>query len=368
MQASGTSVQPTDAYVNYRGSDAVNVQIGQFNTPFTAENRTANDRLTYLDRAVPSRTLGTPSERDIGAMVWGHLEHRVLAWSWAVMQGDGTNRFNADNRFMTAARVFSRPLAGGGGPVELLQIGASFKYGSHDTNYVSDYPSMATQAGYRFWTPEYVDSVDGGRTVHVIPAGAQLGVAGELRIPFDRFDLRSELVYLKNNTREAVDGFQHGTAERHGAIKGLAYHITASAWLFGKPFLAGIVGDQGTSRLQLDRDDASVASHGLEVAIKWEHLNAKYEGASRSGVADARNLDGSIRFYALSTGVNYWASRHLRASVNYVLNVFPDASASGSPEQRAKAPGNRIDAGVDDSVRESASTLHEVSMRLAVAF
>ena len=371
-QVSGYIAHPGIVYVNYRASDAVNIQIGQFNIPFTAENRTYIDNIAFMDRALPSRVLGVPGEKDIGGMAWGHLRNRVLYWSWAVMQGDGGNRSNADNRAMTAARVYARPFAATGHSLEFLQIGASFKYAMHDKNYVSyAYPSMSTQSGYRFWTPQYVDSVGSGRNVFVIPSGAQLGVAGEIRIPIKRFDLRSEFVYVKNNTREGVDGFQHEYTERFGAIKGFAYHVTASYWLMGEAFLTGIVGDQAPTRLQLDKPESVLASHGVEVAIKWEHMETKYDSASRSGSTDPRNIDGTIRLYALSAGVNYWGSQHIRVGLNYVINVFPTASAMGSSEQRAKAPGNRSDAVFDYAgapSRDTASVLHELSARVAVVF
>jgi phosphate-selective porin len=369
VQTAAYSARPSNASLSYRASDAFNIKVGQFNIPFTAENRTSTNQITFMERALPSRVWGTPGVKDIGAMVWGHLDKRTLFWSWAVMQGDGENRPNADNRAMTAARVYTRPLASGKGPLELLQIGASFKYGMHDKNYVAyDYASMGTQSGYKFWSPGYTDSVGSGRRVHVIPSGAQVGVAGELRIPYDRLDLRSEFVYLKNNTREGVDGFQNDYTERFGTMKGYAYHVTAAYWLLGKPFLTGNPGDRSVARLKLDKPDPGVPPHGVEVALKWEQLKANYDSAARSGVADDKNIDGDIRMNAVSAGVNYWASRHLRVTVNYVLNMFPDASAKGSPEQRAKAPGNRIAAGIDDDARESASTLHEVAARVAVAF
>ncbi|HNS95597.1 MAG TPA: porin [Polyangiaceae bacterium] len=369
VQTAGYSTRPLNAYVNYRASDHFNIKIGQFNIPFTAENRTSTNNISFLERAMPTRAWGAPETQDIGAMVWGHLDQRTLFWSWAVLQGDGPNRPNADSRAMTAARVYTRPLATEKGPLQLLQIGASFKYAMHDKNFVAyDYPSMGTQSGYRFWTPSYTDSVGMGRKIHVIPSGAQIGVAGELRVPFDRWDLRSEVVYLNNNTREGVDGFQKQYTERFGTMKGVAYHVTASYWLLGKPFFPGIVGDRQPSRLQLDKPDPGVPPHGVELALKWEQLIANYQSAARSGQVDENNIDGDIRVNAVSAAASYWASKHLRVSLNYVLNHFPEASATGSSEQRAKAPGNRIAPGLDNEARQSATTLHEVAARIAVAF
>lgn len=371
VQTPQYKTEPIHAYVNYRASNLFNFQFGQFNLPFTAENRTSTNQITFMERAMPSRAWGVPGVKDIGAEVWGHLDDRLVYWSWAVVQGDGQNRPNADNRAATAMRVYTRPLARGKSPLQKLQVGASFRYGMHDKNHVAyDYPSMSTQSGYRFWTPTYTDSVGAGRRVHIIPSGAQLGIAGELRVPYDRFDLRSELVYLKNNTREGVDGFQNRYTERFGTMKGYAYHVTLAYWLLGKPGLTGDPGDRQPPIVKLDKPDPGVPPHAVEVAVRWEQLNANYESASRSGVADEKNVDGDIKVDALSFGANYWASRHLRVSLNYVLNMFPDSAptSEATEEQRAMAPGNRIRKGLDDDARSSAHSLHEVAARVAVAF
>ena len=65
----------------------------------------------------------------------------------------------------------------------------------------------------------------------------------------------------------------------------------------------------------------------MEILAKWEHLAVDYEGASRGGVNDKKTPNGTTEVEAFSLGVNYWATKHVRATVNYVLNTFPDGSA-----------------------------------------
>ena len=64
--------------------------------------------------------------------------------------------------------------------------------------------------------------------------------------------------------------------------------------------------------------------------MKWEHLAVDYEGASRSGVNDKKTPNGTTEVETFEIGVNYWATKHVRVTANYVLNTFPDGSA-GSP-------------------------------------
>jgi len=74
------------------------------------ENRTSTNTLTFLDRSLAVRDWACPrfATWRIGV---GGLDKRVLAYSVGLFNGDGFNRPNADSRFMTAGRVYTRPLA-----------------------------------------------------------------------------------------------------------------------------------------------------------------------------------------------------------------------------------------------------------------
>lgn len=368
-----------DAYVNYGPSHLINVQIGQFLAPFTMENRTGSYTTTFMETALPSRALGNPSNREIGAMAWGALRKNLFYYSAGVFLGDGANRPNADNRADVIMRTYARPLANAAGPIKEAQIGFSFRYGMRDKNRVAyDYNPMTTQSGYTFWRTTYTDSVvdptssnTSGRTIHIIPSGAQTGAAAELRIPYDRFDFRTEFVFVRNNTREGVDGFQVTNTERLGTLKGWSYYAQLGYWLWGKPFLTGAPGESGPRKVDFNKPDPGVSPQGMEVVVKWEQLRVNYDGAARGGTPDAKkNFDGDIKVDAFSIGANYWATRHLRMSINYAYYIFPDSTAGGTKDQRALAPGNRLDAknpGFADAAK-NAHALHELSARLGVNF
>lgn len=368
--------QLQNVYVNYAPSLLLNLQVGQFNLPFTMENSTSSNATTFLERSLPVRAFAVPEVRDVGVMLWGGVDKSLAFWSLGLFNGDGMNRPNADNRFMTAGRVFVRPLARTRGALEKLQFGLSFKYASRDKNRVAyDVPRMSTQGNYAFWSPRFTDAL--GRTVHIIPCGAEAGIAAELRVPFKRFEGRSEFVYQTVRTREGVDGFQTVYSERFGAMTGWAYYLQLSYWLLGSPKVVGDPGDASPPRIDLAKADSGIPMQGLELAIKWEQLKATYASASRGGVADVGAIDGAVRVNAFSAGVNYWASRHLRLSINYALSMFPSSepatptTSSGpawSSAQRAVAPGNTLDPGVNDSARDGAHSLHELSTRVGLAF
>jgi phosphate-selective porin len=378
VQASQYRARAENAYINYSAAKAFNVQAGQFNLPFTMENRTSTNALTFMERSMAVRSLGVPLVKDIGAMAWGALDRNLFFYSIGLFMGEGLNRPNADNRWDTAMRYYVRPLARSGTTLKEAQLGFSFKYGMRDKNRVAyDYTGMQTHGGYQFWGPTYKDSVGPGRLTHIIPSGAQTGVAVELRIPVRRLDLRGEFVHIDNNMREGVDGFQSVHTERFGKLKGNGYYVQLGYWLLGKPRITPTPGDQQPPHLDLSKPDPGLPPHAVEVAVRWEQLRAEYESASRDGVADVKNVDGKIKADAIGFAANYWATRHLRFAVDYVYTMFPgsaptSATAVGGPtwsaDQRALAPGNRLDRRVNDEARDGAHALHELTARLAVAF
>jgi phosphate-selective porin len=367
-----------DVFINYREGSFFNVQVGQFDAPFMMDNRTSDKYTAFMERALPVRAIGIPSNKEMGAMAWGETSNRLFSYAVGPFNGDGMNRPNVDARFDVMGRFFVHPLAttdiAKDNPIKDLQIGGSFRYGSRDKKFVDyDYPTMTTQGAFAFWSPTY-----GGTngTTHIIPAGDQIAVAGELRIPFDRFDITGELLYIKNNTREAVEGFQASNTERFGDLKGVSYYAQLGYWIYGKRDINGLPGYENPPRLNWSKADPVDPDTAVQLLVKLEQVALEYNSASRGGVVDAKNIDGNIKVNALSFGINYWATKHIRLTLDYVYNQFPDsgptkASQPGGNVQtstnRAQAPGNTIGAGVDDAQRDNAHDLHEVLARFAVA-
>jgi phosphate-selective porin len=157
-------------------------------------------------------------------------------------------------------------------------------------------------------------------------------------------------------------------------LKGVSYYIQAGLWL-GKRHISGLPGYENMTHVDFTKPDGPPAN-SVQLLAKWEQVHLKYDSASRAGTADTKNLDGDIKVNAFSLGVNYWASKHIRLSANYVLNMFPDsaptsATGMGTPVQsssnRAIAPGNTLGKGVNDDARDNAHSLHEFLLRAAVA-
>jgi phosphate-selective porin len=366
---------PADVFLNYRATELVNVQVGQYNPPFTLEGTASEKTMPFLERNMGSRLLANPSTKDLGLMLWGSLPRERAHYAIGVFNGDGQNRTNPDNRYDAIGRALVKPLRGlVDGPIGEAHVGASFRYGSRDPNYLTyDATTLTTTGNYAFWSPVYQSSK--GYT-HVIPSSRQLGLAGELRVPFSIFSLTSEAIWVDYRTRESVEGYQATNTERAGQMRGYSYYVQLSAWLFGP---RDVIGNRLTNPPP-HVDFAAPAKTGtpqaLQAIVRWEQLHLSYDSASRHGVADAKNIDGDIKVNVLSAIATWWATRHVRLSAQYGLNMFPGsepvkASAAGGPtqtsSQRAAAPAQNLSAGNNDSARDGGHLLHEVLFRAAIA-
>jgi phosphate-selective porin OprO and OprP len=371
---------PADVYINYKAHPLLNVEVGQFDLPFTAETRTSDKFLPFMERSVPVRVIGKGNAKDTGLMLWGNLDQRRFAYAASLVQGDGMNRPNVDRRFDLVARAYVRPFAGGRLAIRDLQLGASVRRGSRDQHLVSyDYPAMTTAGGYAFWKPTYGAATSAsnpsGQT-HVIPSGAQTLVAAELRVPTDSFDFIFEGLYGHENMREAQD-VNLSQSLRLGTLASFGYYAQVGWWPFGNAYVNGAPGDQGVTSVDFSKPDKPTLA-ALQLLLKWEQLSANYQGNKRGGSSPS-DIEGKIRINALSFGATYWLGKILRFSANYGINWFPGSAPSSatpgqdnapvwSEKQRAQAPGNTLGLGVDDSARDRAHVLHELLFRAQVAF
>jgi len=392
--AAGDSVrfqaQATDVYVGgYWLNGLLNFQMGQYDAPFTMENRTSDKYFPFIERSMAVRAVGIPTNKEIGLMLWGEDKKKLLFYSIGGFDGKGQNRPNIDGRGEVIGRFVSHPLGflgKSGMGLEDSQIGMSFRYGSRDPKTVLyDYPNLTTQGGYAFWKSTYKG--DGGTNVHILPSGDQLGLAWELRVPIKMFDLTSEFVYIDNNTREAVEGFQATNTDRLGHIFGYSTYIQLGAWPLGNRDINGKPGYEAFPHVDFSKPDPVEPKQALQVLARYELVNLTYNSSNRAdskGVqapSGLTNIDGNIVAHGLQFGANYWFTKHIRISANYEWYTFPDSAPIGatpaanepggmagptwSNKNRAQAPGNTI--GTDNPGRDNAHDLHEFSMRFAVA-
>src|SRR5205085_11566002 len=108
-------------------------------------------------------------------------------------------------------RVLFRPLASaiGDSVFHRAHLGVSGRAGSRDDKYVIyDAPSITTPGGYSIFAPKHSE---GDLDVHAMPSGNQAAGAAELYLPFERWDVKSEVVYVHDERREATADDRHAT-------------------------------------------------------------------------------------------------------------------------------------------------------------
>ena len=72
------------------------LQVGQFDAPFTLENRTSDKYFDFMERSITVRAFGIPDNKEMGAMLHGFNDDRNYYYSVAVLNGDGQNFKNVD--------------------------------------------------------------------------------------------------------------------------------------------------------------------------------------------------------------------------------------------------------------------------------
>jgi phosphate-selective porin len=330
------------------------------------ENVTSSRWLDFMERALSVRTLGAPYNKDLGLTYWGALKEGVspLEYQIGVLGGDGMNRPSVDNRVDVMGRVVVRPLAGEKGPLERLHVGGSARYGSRDNRSVMfDAPSLSTPGGYAFWSPVYTTADK--TEVHVIPSGDQIAVAGEVYVPFERIDLRGEVVYVNEGRREATSVAKKDSL-RHGTLSGWGGYAMVSYWPLGSPRVNGNPAGRYFGQ-KAPKDRGNEFPYGLQLAVRGEMMRLSYDGNARTeqvpdGSISAKTTD--IQVNALQAMATYWATKHVRLTAEYSLYMFPGnpPSSPGDVTNQAAAPGAKA-----SPAQPSADHLHELSFRIGLA-
>jgi phosphate-selective porin len=347
-----------DAYIIVNYSPYCQLQLGQFDIPFSLENRTWDSYLDFMERSAVGRFIVGPAGKDGGGMLFGWLPKRVAYYSIGLFNGDGASLKNQDDYLMVAMRGLVAPLAPfarGRAWMERLWIGASFWWQKAnnlgavplllpaDISQITqnDLPDARTQGGFLFFNGSYDNKDASGGTIrsHITPNGNVFKWAVEANIPFNRVGLRAELMH------EGMDLAQYASANPQNALltrtldadahlDALGYYVEAFAWILGDdefleaPGLEAFPRRRGPLHGTDARGDEPVWA--LMTAARYEHLAFDVTGLPPQSQPDANgNLmlvrdpaEGRITLDVFALAVNAWATRHVRLSANYVVNYL----------------------------------------------
>jgi phosphate-selective porin len=330
--AAPANIATTDDFVALApfGNIAV-LQVGQYDAPFTLENRTSDKYFDFIERSITVRAFGAPSNKEAGAMVHGFNEDRNFHYSAGVFNGDGQNFRNVDKKFDAIGRAWVAPLSFlGQGPLHDVTIGGSFWTG--DRNDTLAPANQTTMGGFTFLNFASSNLTVNGMAntpVQFRQVGRLKAFAGELNAPINhKFGVRGEFVWKHSPlSAESIMANGRGTILGGANLKGWSSYGEVWYWALGDD---RIVGDQQAigALPRFKKFGVKPVQDGVMLALRFEYLNEDLtEEADAAALGLGHSAVGKTKVMSLQAGVNYWHSKRFRATFNYGFNRFSGTTA-----------------------------------------
>ena len=319
----------TDNFVVANFTRYAELQVGQFDAPFTMDNRTSDRYSDLQERSSAVRAFAIPENKMTGAMVWGQPESRRAYWSAGLFNGDGINAYpNKDAYFDFLGRAWIAPLPGA---LEHVWLGGSYWNGFHKPTAANqvDLTAMKDAAGFTFFGP---------RGVGLYGQVTKWGL--ELNAPVGPFVLKAEYIHGDEGLREVAAG----AAKRRSRLTGDACYARVSWFAFGDPLINGLGGSQLPPHL-FGALAPGKKGDALQLIAQYDRVGSTYAADDGAGTA-GDPLVGDYNLDTFTLGANYWYTKHVRLTGNLIFNTF----GGQSPRPLAGRDGNL-----------------EVTLRLAVA-
>lgn len=323
----------TDAWVNANFTRWANLTLGQFDAPFTLENRTVDKYLDFMERSVTVRGFGVPSNKEIGLMLHGLAPSGFLRYELGVFNGDGGNVRNPDSHFDFIGRAYFAPFALL--PAATLNrwlseiwIGGSLWWGRRVDVPYDAFP-IGTAGAVTIMPPVFAN---GNRFV---PNGELLKWAVEVNAPIGPLGFRFELV---RNVHEGYGIYRAGITDQEKALplsrvlsgnitrSGTSFYVQAWYWILGNGQMLPTPGQEIPIRWKGYRKDKVNFPIGLYLTARYERMVMHQSEATEGDLAalsdTQRTALGTLTFDSFGLGLNLWMSRHFRFSTNYFVNYL----------------------------------------------
>ncbi len=324
VPAAQTNINATDDFVAIAPcEDRFILQVGQFDAPFTLENRTSDKYFDFMERSLTVRAFGIPTNKEQGAMVHGTNPDRNYYYSLAVLNGDGQNFKNVDNNFDFMGRAWIAPASFvGPNPAHDITVGGSYWTGNHDPG--QPLTNMSTAGGYKFLDLQTVPAL-GTDAASINQQGRQYSYAFEVNAPISHVvGVRWEYVH-KDQPLSILDTTMKSKIVAGMHLKGYSTYFEAWGWLLGDDRIVGEPGMQMPTRLK--KFGVKPPQQGVMVATRLELLDAKLTADDMTGAISTLKAGsipglGETKVTSWQLGVTYWMSKRFRAMGNYTINHF----------------------------------------------
>jgi len=324
------------------------LEVGQFYTPFTLENPTSENYGDFMEKASPVR-YAVPSSREIGLMVFGEAPQQVARYWLGAFNGDGQNYKNLDNQPAIIGRAVLSPLAlipehpqwqsnvwlgGSFWTQKATNLGGAAPPSTTATQ--GDIASVTTQAGVSVFNSTYANGTDAANNAirtHLAPDGRITKYALELNLPvFEQsVGLRAEYIYQSIDLSQYNDTATARAKAGSGKLSGGGGYVEAYAWIGEKvdvdlPGLYKVPHWSGYVAPPPPR-------WAVMLAAKYEHLGFDVDGLP-SGKKAPDPASGSYSLDVFELGGSLWYTRHSRIMANYVLNYIGAVDNSAAVAQK----------------------------------
>jgi hypothetical protein len=318
-----TNINATDDFVALNPcDDRFILQFGQFDAPFTLENRTSDKYFDFIERSLTVRAFGIPTNKEQGFMLHGTNPERNYYYSLAVLNGDGQNFKNVDDNFDVMGRAWIAPLSFmGAGPAHDITVGGSYWTGNR--TFGEPLASQTTAGGFQILSASLPKVNKGMDTAQIDQQGRQYSYALELNAPIDhKYGVRGEFVH-KDQPLSAYDTTVSPniiTAGMH--LKGWSGYGEAWVWALGDDRIIGEPGMQMPTRYK--KFGIKPPQQGVMIAARVEVLDEKLTEDNTAGALSGLKVGGlgETKVTSYTLGVNYWMSKRFRGTLNYTLNHF----------------------------------------------
>jgi hypothetical protein len=301
--------------------DRAILQVGQFDAPFTLDNRTSDKYIDFMERSITARAFAVPSNKEIGAMLHGlPLANKGLYYSLGVFNGDGLNFRNVDANLDFIARAWVAPFAFAKvDALSAITLGGSVWAGKRGPTGLA-LAAKTTQGGFRFTDSRWT-LPDGKTPAELHQEGRLNAYALEVNIPVaHRFGFRFEYVRkLQELAEDDISGAAGGKLVNLGNAKldGWSAYGELWGWVLGDDRIIGEPALQLPTRLK--KFKVATPRHGLMLTARVDNLN---ETITSDTPALANPSVGTIHVVSPELGVNYWYTKRFRATFNYGLNIL----------------------------------------------
>jgi hypothetical protein len=292
------------------------LQVGQYDAPFTLENRTSDKYFDFIERSLAVRAFGIPSNKEVGVMVHGLLPKDVAYYSVGLFDGDGQNFRNADSRFDVMGRGWLSLLPTALQAKVVIRAGGSFWVGQRRNGL--PVAGQSTEGGFTFWSPRWNGPMMTPGPFELHQDGNLRAFAGEVNVNvLHKAGFRFEWVQ-KNQELGVGDVSKAGTVTYvgRGKLNGGSGYWEAWYWVLGDDLIIGEPGLQLPPRFK--SFSAGQPRQGLMVAARLEYLSEDVsEDSLAASMASGSPVTGNTKVTAFVLGVNYWCTKRVRLSVNY---------------------------------------------------